>query len=114
MTNNLQIDMEMPRLPRRAAKKKKRQRAASFQVQWVKLPRRWFKALQQSKKISTYRLALVILFEEFKREQIGGKIVLSMEVTGMPRSTRMKAVKELEKLGLIKVNRHGRQAIRVA
>jgi hypothetical protein len=53
------------------------------------------------------------LFEAFKREQVGGEIVLSMEVTGMPHSTRKRATTELVKLGLIKVKRRGQQAVRV-
>jgi DNA-binding IclR family transcriptional regulator len=55
----------------------------------------------------------MILIEAFKREQIGGEIVLSMETTGMPSSTRARAVDELVRLGLIRVKRNGRQAVRV-
>jgi hypothetical protein len=32
----------------------------------------------------------------------------------MPSSTRMRATKELVRLGLIKVSRHGKQAVRVS
>jgi hypothetical protein len=60
-----------------------------------------------------YQLAVTILFEAFKREQIGGEIVLSMEVTGMPGSTRKRAIAELVNLRLIKVRKHGKHAIRV-
>jgi hypothetical protein len=74
---------------------------------------RWVEALQQTTSASAYRLALTILIEAFKREQIGGEIVLSMETTGMPGSTRARAVNELVKLKLIRVRRNGRQAIRV-
>jgi hypothetical protein len=84
-----------------------------FKAQWARFPLRWFEALQRSKSASTYQLALVILFEGFKREQVGGEIVLSMEVTKMPSTTRIRATKELVRLGLIEVSRHGRQAARV-
>jgi hypothetical protein len=53
------------------------------------------------------------LFEAFKREQIGGEIVLSMEVTKMPASTRKRAIRELVRLKLIRVSQYGRQAVRV-
>jgi hypothetical protein len=38
---------------------------------------------------------------------------LSTKTTGMPSSTRARAVSELVKLGLIKVKRDGRQAVRI-
>ena len=101
--------MEMPALSR----KQKRKRKRSFETRWVKLPSRWVKALRRSKSASTYQLALTILFEAFKQEQLGGEIVLSTEMTKMPASTRKRATKELVKLGLIKVSQHGRQAVRV-
>lgn len=110
MIDSLQIaDMEIPQQPRPAVKKRRKR----FETRWVRLDRRWAKALQRSKSASTYRLALTILFEAFKREQMGGEIVLSMEVTKMPASTRKRAVKELVRLKLIRVSQHGRQAVRV-
>ena len=85
MIDSLQIaDMEIPQQPRPAVKKRRKR----FETRWVRLDRRWAKALQRSKSASTYRLALTILFEAFKREQMGGELVLSMEVTKMPASTR--------------------------
>jgi len=84
-----------------------------FQVKWVKLPKRWIEVLQRSESASTYRLAHIILLQAFKREHIGGEIVLSAEVTGMLDTNRRRAIRELIKLGLIKVRRNGKQAIRV-
>jgi hypothetical protein len=108
MIDDLQItDMEISSLP---VVKKRRKR---FETRWVKLPSRWVKALRQSKSASTYQLAHTILFEAFKREQVGGEIVLSMAATKMPASTRKRAIKELVELKLIKVSQHGRQAARV-
>jgi len=104
-------DMEMPQPPPRH--NKKTQKSRRFVVRWVKLHQRWAIALQQSKSVSAYQLAHTILFEEFKRKQIGGQIVLSMEMTKMPSSTRKRATEELIKLGLIKVSKHGKQAVRV-
>ena len=88
-------------------------RIKHFKTRWVKLPLRWAEALRRSKSVNTYQLAHTILFEAFKRDQVGGEIVLSMEVTKLPASSRGRATKELVKLGLIKVRRHGRQAVRV-
>jgi hypothetical protein len=106
--DSLQIaDMEIPSRP--AVKK----RYKRFETRWVKLKLRWVRALQRSKSVSTYQLAHIILFEAFKREQVGGEIVLSAEVTKMSASTRKRATKELVRLKLIKVSQHGNQAVRV-
>ena len=77
-----------------AAKKKSRQRR--FKPQWVKFPVRWVEQLRKSKNASTYQLVLTILLEAFKREQLGGEIILSMKTTGMPRSTRARETFEVK------------------
>ena len=91
-------------------KKKSKQR---FRVHWVKLPVPWVKALRRSKSVNTYRLALTILIEAFWREQTGGELVLSTEVTGMHRNSKIRAMDELVRLGLIRIRRDGRRAIRI-
>ena len=48
------------------------EQTGAFKSQWVKLPVKWVEALGRSTSASTYRLALIILIEAFKREQIGG------------------------------------------
>jgi hypothetical protein len=85
-----------------------------FKVEWVMLPRQWVEALRESTSAATYRLAMVVLFEAFKREAVGGEVVLSSKVTGMKGSTRRRAAEELVKLGLIKLERAGRSALRVS
>lgn len=84
-----------------------------FKAGWVKFPLHWAKALRRSKRASTYALALVILFEDFKRKYVGGEVVLSWAVTGIPHSTRARAANELVELGLIKIVRDGKHALRV-
>jgi hypothetical protein len=88
-----------------------------FKAQWVKFPLQWVEALQHSKSVSTYQLALVILFEAFKIEAFKRKerdIVLSSTVTKMSRNTKMRAARELVDLGLIEIKQIGSQAIRVS
>lgn len=91
-----------------------RKRRKPFKADWATLPFAWAEALRQSKSLAAYRLAHVILFETFKREYIGGEIVLSSAVTKMSRSTRRKATKELVKLGLIELHREEGKAYRVS
>jgi DNA-binding transcriptional ArsR family regulator len=91
--------------------KKKRK---PFKAEWVKFPYRWIEVLQRAKRANAYRLALVILLEAFKRKHTGGEVVLSSEVTGMSRATRMRAAKDLVDLGLIDTEQRGRGALRVS
>src|SRR5262245_9650414 len=84
-----------------------------FKTEWVKLPAIWIDRLEQSKSASTYKLAHRILREAFKREQVGGQIVLSRKVTRLPSSTTVRAARELAKLGLIQIQQSGNKAIRV-
>jgi hypothetical protein len=80
-----------------------------FKVKWVRFPLWWVGRLRNA-RASTFQLAFAVLAEAFKREYIGGDIVLSSEVTGMPRTTRMQAARELVELGLIGTTQKGHQA----
>jgi hypothetical protein len=95
---------------RHAPKKSKRKQ---FKPEWIKVPIHWVEALQQSRSPKASELAHIILIEDFKNHRNGKEIVLSTDVTGMPRNTKVKAVKELVRLGLIKAHFNGNQAIRV-
>ena len=90
-----------------------KKRRKPFKTEWVMLPRHWALALRKAKRISTYQLAVAILFEDFKRKVLGGDIVLSSEMTGMCHTTRVRAAKELVHLGLITISRKGREAYKV-
>jgi hypothetical protein len=89
---------------------KKRQ---PFKAKWLRLPATWLEKLEQSKSVGTYKLANRILREAFKREHVGGEIVLSRKVTGLPSTTSIRAARELVKLGLISIHQNGNKAIRV-
>jgi hypothetical protein len=84
-----------------------------FKLEWVKFPLSWFSRLQHSRRVEAYRLAFIILREVFKCQVGGGEIILSTEVTRMKRSTKLKAARELARLGLIKIIRDGNKALRV-
>ncbi len=90
-----------------------RKKRKPFEVSFVKLPKFWIDQLRHARKLSTVTLAHVILHEAFKRQHVGGEIVLSSEVTGLSRKVRSKAVKELVALGLIETEQNGNQAVRV-
>src|SRR5712691_8639406 len=104
--------MEMPQQPRLRIAKKKRK---AFDADWAKFPQRWAKALRRARSAgATYELAISILFKAVECEYTGQEIVLSSEMTGMLKNTRIRAAKELVKLRLIKLyRRSGSQASRV-
>jgi hypothetical protein len=91
------------------AKKKRK----PFEPSFVKLPHFWIERLMRSKNPGTFKLAFHILKEDFKRQHVGGEIVLSTKATGLPREVRRRAVRELIQLGLIQTEQNGNQAIRV-
>jgi hypothetical protein len=99
--------MPMPDAP--SARRKRKQRPKPFKARWIQVPRWWLDVLQNA-SASAHQLALIILAEEFKRQYIWGKVVLSSEVTKMSPSTRRRAAKELVRLGLIRVEWNGNQA----
>jgi hypothetical protein len=94
----------------RARRTTKRKR---FEVDWVKLPNYWIEQLEHSCHLGTYKLAHRVLREAYKRQHVGGEVVLSAAVTGLPRATRWSATKELVKLNLIRIQQDGRQGTRV-
>jgi len=90
-----------------------RKKRKPFEVSFVKLPELWIERLRHARKVSTITLAHVILREAFKRQIVGGEIVLSTKATGLSRQVRARAVNELRELGLIETEQNGNQAVRV-
>jgi hypothetical protein len=95
---------------------KQHKRKSGFKVEWVRLPIRWWKRLREAGVGSaTYDLAIIILIESFRLDQMAVKeIVLSKIVTGQLRRMRQRAVGNLVRLGLIKVKRVKGKAVRVS
>jgi hypothetical protein len=84
-----------------------------FQAEWVRLPALWINRLEQLNSAGTFKLAHRILKEAFKRKHVGGQIVLSRKVTGLPCTTTTRAARELANLGLIQIQKNGNKARRV-
>jgi hypothetical protein len=112
---NLQVPTAemMHRLAATKRKPKRRRRRSSFQVRWARIPAAWRRQLRKTRSANTYHLAIAVLFEAFRSEQSGTDIVLSAQTTGLNGSSRRWAIKELERMGLIRVRRKGRSAPRV-
>jgi hypothetical protein len=86
----------------------KRPRGRKFQANFVIFPVRWIDALENANADrSAYRLALRLLLEAHMRAYHGGDVVLSSEVTRLPRNSKHRAVKKLQTVGLIRVEKRG-------
>jgi hypothetical protein len=93
--------------------KARRPKRKPFKIDWVKLPNNWIERLERVRRLGTFKLAHRILREDYKRQCIGGEIVLSTTTTGMSRCARYHAVRELVELGLIRTQQEGSGAVRV-
>ena len=82
--------------------------------QYVQFPWVWIERLQAAKRISTYRLALMLVYEGWRT---GGRpVVLTNTLAlaeGVSRRTKWNALIELEGLGLVRVERRTRKSPRL-
>jgi hypothetical protein len=79
--------------------------------QFVKFPRAWVDRLQTASYTSTYRVALHLLFDHWKSD--GCPIRLSnvaLAEVGVSRDQKWRALRELECLGLIRIERRRRRS----
>jgi hypothetical protein len=79
-----------------------RRRPRGFSMQWVKLPRHWITALEQTNISDTHKLAHRILWAAFEDKRGDGVVTLSQAVVpGMSATGRKRATRKLIELGLI-------------
>lgn len=78
-----------------------------WQRRYVQVPWSWVEALREIDRACTYRLALEILYTAWKRSD-GRPIVVSIafaELANVGKRSRWRALADLERLGLVKVER---------
>jgi hypothetical protein len=92
----------------------KARRSKKWRRQYVRVPWAWVECLQAARRVSTYRLALVLVYESWR---CGGRpIVLSnmlSKAEGLSRRSKWNALAELEALGLVRVRRRPRRSPRL-
>lgn len=91
-----------------------KQRRSKWRRQWVRVPWGWVERLRPVKRGTTYQLAFLLLYEHWRN---GGRLtvlsnILAREV-GLSRQVKWRALVELERRGLVKVERRQRQAPRL-
>ena len=95
--------------PKSPARKRRKQ----FKPQFALVSVYWIKELEKYKSAGLYQLAHCILLEDHKCKQIGGEIILSRAVTGLPRQTRAWAIRKMVEAKMIEVSQTGNEAVRV-
>ena len=60
--------------------------------------------------MTTYRLAHRVLHEVFKRQVVGGSVILSAEVTGLQHTSRRRAIEDMLRLQLFSIAQQGKRA----
>jgi hypothetical protein len=100
----LRVDPERVRQPARPKK---------WRRQFVRVPWHWVERLQETRRVSTYRLTLLLLYEHWR---MGGRPVLLSNIgladERIGRRSKWRALAELEQLGLIELKRRRRHAPR--
>jgi hypothetical protein len=83
--------------------------------EFVQVPWEWAERLQAAKRISSWRLAVLLLYEHWRTggREIALSNVLARDI-GLSCRSKSRALRELEKLDLIEVKRRRRTAPRVA
>jgi hypothetical protein len=112
MLNHDPFDRERIRVnPARVTKRAKPKR---WRRHYVNVPWQWVEQLRATKRVCTYRVALLLLYEHWRT---GARpVVLSNVFTraeGLSSRSKSRAIAELESLGLIQVQRHKCRAPRV-
>jgi hypothetical protein len=81
---------------------------------FIKVPLLWFERLAEARHIATYRVALHLLYQAWKMS--GQPVPLPngpLIAEGIARGTKWRALGELERLGLVIVERRKRKAPRI-
>jgi hypothetical protein len=89
-------------------------RPKKWRRQFVRVPWTWIEHLSKAKRTTTWRLAMVLLYEHWRTG--GHPIALSnvgLESESLKRRSKWNALAELEKLGLIQVERRHRRSPRL-
>ena len=91
-----------------------RSKREGWQRVFTSVPREWELRLLQAKRISTYRLALELLYLNWKDNGkptvVSSKVARAVKISAR---SKWEALAELERLGLIEVDRRPRKSPRV-
>ena len=105
---------DLERLRVNPADLQRKPKPKKWRREYVRVPWEWVERLQSSRRVSTYRLALLLLYEFWRT---GERPVVLSNISALPeglsRRSKWNALTELEGLGLIRVERTSRKSPRV-
>jgi hypothetical protein len=78
--------------------------------QFVMVPWLWVERLQEARYMATYRVALYVLFQYWKTQQPVPVSNVALKARGVPRRSKYRAIRELERLGLVRVEQRARRS----
>jgi hypothetical protein len=100
--DGLRIDPADPAYVDKARKPHK----TKWQREFVRVPWSWVDRLKAASGISTYRVALFLLYEHWRNGRRPIRLSNSALISeGVTRSSKSRALQELEHLGLVKIKR---------
>jgi hypothetical protein len=105
----LRVDPASPKLRPKAARPQKKWRRHFIMFPWT-----WMDQLKATDRPTTYRLALLLVYEHWRTK--GRPIVLSnvvVEREGISSKSKWNALRELEDMGLVVIERQPRKAPRI-
>jgi hypothetical protein len=103
------LELAVPPPDGSTAKQSSRQKKST--APFVKRPLTWVEGLQKAKHAATHAVADFVLYEWWRK---GEPVTVSnVALPAMTRWQKARAISELEALGLVKVERQGKQAPRV-
>jgi len=103
-----------PELQQQARNGAARVQSRKWRRRFIKVPWAWVDQLQATNRAQTWHLAHIVLYEHWRTK--GEDIVLSnaaLEREGISRWSKWRALGELERLGLIRVEKCHRKAPRI-
>jgi hypothetical protein len=104
-----------PEMARLSATSSRQDTAQRKQQHFVKVPVLWVERLAKARHIATYRLALHLLYRSWKAGSHSVALPNGPLIAeGIARGTKWRALRELERLGLVAIERRQRKAPRVS
>jgi CRP-like cAMP-binding protein len=95
---------------RAAAAKEARAQPKRQRQQFVMVPWWWVERLKAARLAATYRVALYLLFQHWKTGKPVPASNAALKALGVPRRSKYRAIRELERLDLIRVERRRRRS----
>jgi hypothetical protein len=103
-----------PELQRQTRNGDARAQSRKWRRRFVKFPWTWVEKLRATNRAQTYHLALLILYEHWRTG--GQDVVLSnaaLEREGISRWSKWRGLGDMERLGLIRIEKRHRKAPRI-